>query len=147
MALFTSTEKSIIGFLGLSAVLGFTISQVKQKTNSSPVLTYQIEKSDFKILADSIYSNENTLEIMDKKTISNSEEKDSKVELEFVNINTANKDELTALTKIGPITAERIIHYRQDYGLFKSIDDLTKVKGIGPKTLELNKKRIILKAE
>ncbi len=147
MTLFTSKEKSIIGFLGLSAVIGFTISELKQKTVSSPIHSKHIEKSEFKKLADSIYSKENLLELKHKKTISNSEEKDSKVELEFVNINTANKDELTSLTKIGPVTAERIIHYREDYGLFKTIDDLKKVKGIGPKTLELNKKRIILKTE
>ena len=30
-----------------------------------------------------------------------------------VNINTASKEELTALTGVGPVTAERIIEYRQ----------------------------------
>ena len=53
-----------------------------------------------------------------------------------ININTAGKDELVLLPNVGPVTAERIIRYREDYGLFDSIDDLTRVKGIGPKTLE-----------
>lgn len=52
-----------------------------------------------------------------------------------VNINTADKKLLTELPGIGPVTAEAIIDYRQTNGRFKSIDELTKVKGIGEKTL------------
>jgi len=52
-----------------------------------------------------------------------------------VNINTADEKLLTELPGIGPVTAEAIIDYRQTNGKFKSIDELTKVKGIGPKTL------------
>ena len=53
-----------------------------------------------------------------------------------VNLNTSTKTELTSLPGIGPALAERILIYRQDYGFFQSIDDLSKVKGIGKKTLE-----------
>ena len=53
-----------------------------------------------------------------------------------ININTAGKDELVLLPNVVPVTAERIIRYREDYGFFDPIDDLTGVKGIGPKTLE-----------
>lgn len=52
-----------------------------------------------------------------------------------VNINTADKAMLTLLPGIGPVTAEAILAYRKDNGDFKSIDELTKVKGIGDKTL------------
>lgn len=52
-----------------------------------------------------------------------------------VDINTADKDMLTLLPGIGPVTAEAIIAYRKANGSFKSIDELTKVKGIGEKTL------------
>lgn len=52
-----------------------------------------------------------------------------------VNINTADKEMLTLLPGIGPVTAEAIIAYRNTNGNFKSIDELTKVKGIGEKTL------------
>jgi competence protein ComEA len=52
-----------------------------------------------------------------------------------VNINTADKELLTQLPGIGPKTADTILQYRQDNGQFKSIDELTKVKGIGNKTL------------
>lgn len=53
-----------------------------------------------------------------------------------VNINTADKDLLTQLPGIGPVTADIIIQYRKDNGQFGSIEELTKVKGIGNKTLE-----------
>lgn len=52
-----------------------------------------------------------------------------------VNINTADKEQLILLPGIGPATAEAILAYRKDNGNFKSIDELTKVKGIGDKTL------------
>jgi len=52
-----------------------------------------------------------------------------------VNINTADKEQLILLPGIGPVTAEAILAYRKDNGNFKSIDELTKVKGIGDKTL------------
>jgi comEA protein len=52
-----------------------------------------------------------------------------------VNINTADKQLLTQLPGIGPVTADTILKYRKNNGEFKSIDELTKVKGIGDKTL------------
>jgi competence protein ComEA len=53
-----------------------------------------------------------------------------------VNINTADKEMLILLPGIGPVAAEAILTYRKDNGNFKSVDELTKVKGIGDKTLE-----------
>lgn len=67
-----------------------------------------------------------------KKSSSSSEKK-----VTFpVNINTASKKELDALPGIGETLAQRIIEYRSANGPFSSVDELTKVKGIGAKTLE-----------
>lgn len=53
-----------------------------------------------------------------------------------ININTATAEELMALNGIGEKKAAAIIEYRNTYGAFASIEDLTKVSGIGAKTLE-----------
>ncbi|MCD6173609.1 MAG: helix-hairpin-helix domain-containing protein [Sulfurimonas sp.] len=55
-----------------------------------------------------------------------------------VDINTAEKKELITLSGIGAKKADAIISYRQD-NCFKIIDELSKVKGIGKKTVEKNR--------
>ncbi|MGM0835813.1 MAG: helix-hairpin-helix domain-containing protein [Bacillota bacterium] len=53
-----------------------------------------------------------------------------------VNINTATVEELTTLSGIGPSKANAIIEYRDENGLFKSVDGMLNVTGIGEKSLE-----------
>ncbi len=53
-----------------------------------------------------------------------------------ININTAGATELQRLPRIGPAIAGRIIEYRTTRGPFGKVDDLVRVAGIGPKTLE-----------
>jgi competence protein ComEA len=59
-----------------------------------------------------------------------------------ININTADVEDLIKLEKIGPVIANRIIEYREKYGPFKKIEDLTNIKGIGEKTLVLIKDKL-----
>lgn len=59
-----------------------------------------------------------------------------------ININTAGIEELTKLTNVGPNYAERIVEYREAHDGFDSVEEITKVKGIGPKTLADNIDRI-----
>jgi len=61
---------------------------------------------------------------------------------EKVNINTDSLEELESLPNIGPGIAKRIIEYRNTHGGFQSIEDITKVKGIGPKTFDKIKEMI-----
>ena len=51
-----------------------------------------------------------------------------------ININTATAAELDRLPKIGPSIAQRIVEYRDAHGPFARIEDLQRVKGIGPST-------------
>jgi len=53
-----------------------------------------------------------------------------------IDINTASTLDLQNLPRIGPKTAERIIEHRESQGPFRRIEDITKVKGIGPATFE-----------
>jgi len=54
----------------------------------------------------------------------------------LIDLNKATAKDLERLPGIGPQIATRIIAYRDQNGAFKKIDDITKVSGIGPKTLE-----------
>lgn len=48
-----------------------------------------------------------------------------------ININTANKNQLTSITGIGESTANKIIQYREKNGKFKNIEEIKNVSGIG----------------
>jgi competence protein ComEA len=52
-----------------------------------------------------------------------------------IDVNTATWVEWAQLDGIGEALAERIVADREANGPFKSVDDLRRVKGIGPKTL------------
>lgn len=63
-----------------------------------------------------------------------------------ININTADATTLTKeMEGIGITRAEAIVAYRDKNGPFASIDDLTKVDGIGNRTVEKNRPKIVLK--
>ena len=59
-----------------------------------------------------------------------------------ININRATEAELVALDGIGSSKAQAIILYREMFGSFKTVDELTKVKGIGAKTVDKNRGRL-----
>lgn len=61
-----------------------------------------------------------------------------------VNINQASADEIAeVLIGIGASKALAIVNYREANGHFKSLEELQAVKGVGPKTIEKNKEKII----
>ncbi|BBJ27901.1 ComEA family DNA-binding protein [Athalassotoga saccharophila] len=53
-----------------------------------------------------------------------------------VNINTADEKTLEMLPGIGPSKARSIVDYRKKIGSFQNLEDLLKVPGIGPSTLD-----------
>ena len=64
-------------------------------------------------------------------------------EAEKINIKKASAVTLTQLKRIGSKLSERIVEYREKHGPFERPEDIIQVRGIGPKTFELNKDRII----
>jgi len=62
---------------------------------------------------------------------------------EIVDVNTADAETISAELKgIGLSKAAAIVEYREAHGPFKSLDDLMQVKGIGPRTIEINRENI-----
>ena len=60
-----------------------------------------------------------------------------------VDINTADAQTLAdAIKGVGPDKAKAIVAYRDVHGPFKSIDELSKVKGIGEKIVDRNRDAI-----
>jgi competence protein ComEA len=53
-----------------------------------------------------------------------------------ININSAGLSELDKIPGVGPVTAQKIIDYREKYGAFNSIEDLKKIGGMGDKTID-----------
>jgi len=60
-----------------------------------------------------------------------------------VDVNTADAETISAELKgVGLSKAKAIIEYRKKHGPFRSADDLSLVKGIGERTVELNRSDI-----
>lgn len=59
---------------------------------------------------------------------------------EVVNINTADAQSMAKnIQGVGLKRAQEIIKFREEHGPFKSVDELTQVKGIGLKLVEKNR--------
>jgi len=54
----------------------------------------------------------------------------------LIDLNTATREQLDTLPRVGPAIADRIIAWRKENGRFTSVDDLGSVPGIGQKMLD-----------
>jgi len=62
-----------------------------------------------------------------------------------VNVNAASAEEIAeSLKGVGLSKAEAIVDYRNENGEFKHIDELVNVKGIGIRTVDINREYILL---
>lgn len=53
-----------------------------------------------------------------------------------IDLNKATQSELEAVKGLGPVKAKAIMAYRDKHGVFKSLDELSNVKGMGKATIE-----------
>lgn len=65
-----------------------------------------------------------------------------------VNVNTADAATIsTELKGVGMTKAQAIVEYREKHGPFQNADELSLVKGIGERTVEINRTDIRVGAE
>jgi competence protein ComEA len=65
-----------------------------------------------------------------------------------VNINTADAAALSDnIVGVGEKKALAIVNFREEHGPFKSVDELTQVKGIGLKLVDNNRENLTIKSE
>lgn len=155
MIYFTRHEQRIIIFLGVIMLLGTGVLLVK-RFQPGWIMRLSLGKPDFDVEKDQISPRlkDDTVRPADdteQKLQSDQQEKsepviqaaqkpgvttEKPIQSGKININTASKEELENLPRIGPVMAQKIIDYRQEHGEFKRIDELANVYGIGDVTLK-----------
>lgn len=86
----------------------------------------------------------NPLQILHDRDVLYIPRQKTEAEESRISINAASAEQLSALPGIGPNIAARIVHDRNENGLFQTLDELMRVKGIGPHVFARLKDRICL---
>jgi competence protein ComEA len=59
-----------------------------------------------------------------------------------ISLGTATAEQLDTIDGIGPVTAQKIVEYRDQHGGLSSVDQLDQVSGIGPATMQSLRARL-----
>jgi competence protein ComEA len=59
-----------------------------------------------------------------------------------ISVGTASVEELDTIEGIGPVTAQKIVDFRDQHGGVSSVDQLDEIDGIGPATMEALRSRL-----
>lgn len=138
---FTQNEASVIVFLSVVIVAGSVLSEL-QTTDAQPHRdirsAYRQTDSAFAARARMTEDPEAPgAEASSTEAVSVvSEGRRNVAQPVSININTASEAELRSLPGIGPVTAKRIISFRETHGGFRNTEDIMKVKSIGEKKFE-----------
>lgn len=143
---FTPSEKRVVVILSAVLIIAGVFQLFRPYTEKEQLFDYFESDSIFSRLSHQPAKRTRIIDFSNEqeKTISSTARK-AKQTLKpgTIDINTANEEDLKKLPRIGPAMAKRIVEYRDTHGPFRKVNDLTKVKGIGNKTLE--KLKIYLK--
>lgn len=148
---FTKSEQSVILFLVLVLIIGVVVtsSDTIFHWSQRPSTSYDYTSFDREFQAAERAAasmqplSEEQIDTLARRmsdvSLSATREKKTravKAPSHAININTATESQLMQLPGVGAATAKLIIEYRTQHGRFKRIDDIQKVKSIGPKKFE-----------
>jgi len=90
------------------------------------------------------FISENKEDEVNQNALANQEfrQHDYSINSSLLNLNAVTSNQLETLPGIGPALAERILAYRKNHGLFRHIEDIINVSGIGEKRFESIKEYI-----
>jgi len=132
----TKSEKKAILFVAVILILSILIQWIQPGVYRSEVFDYTMQDSLFKALSADTTTVRTISESVKREIKKEKKNKRKPLRPHQIDINTADEKELILLPGVGQVTAKRIVDYRKEHGLFKTLDELVKVKRIGPKTLE-----------
>jgi comEA protein len=137
-----SEKKGLLLLFGI-ILIGFVIQWLQPYVIKTDLYDYSVQDSVFKAISEDTAG---SFAVKDYQTETGEGQINAGISAKSkepfphsINVNTASQKEFEQLPRIGPATAKNILEYREKNGSFKSVDELTKVKRIGPKTLELIK--------
>ncbi len=146
MSSFRPVDVKIIVALSTLVLIGSVMTLLKrQRVISSLDLGIFIENSPYK---QSYRSSDFTVEDDSVNSSSDSlirSESEGKAIAERIDLNRAGFYDLQSLPGIGPVIAERILAYRDSVEGFGAVEDLLKIRGIGPVKLKKFKDRVTIK--
>ena len=131
-AAFTKNEQKVFLFLSLIFLAGVSLKVYKAYFVHEAVPRFDYSASDREFQERSRRLSSVPAERGPESALSGP---DAGAPVEVFNLNTATKEDLLLLPGIGNGIAEQIIKFRKEHGAFSSVDDLRRIKGIGPKKL------------
>lgn len=134
---FTKTELTVITFLLGVFVFGLAVSYFRKETVGFKNYDYSLADSLFLFSGenDSSASGHEDTDYKRKVLDLSTAKAEKKVPLpagSSIDLNKADLKELKKLPGIGEKTAQKIIELRDSIGSFKNVEEVLKVKGIGP---------------
>jgi len=148
------TEKIQNKEVSLSSSQPVAVNQKKEKVEIEPVGLHEVQEEQ-EIQVDEPKDIENEEELTEDASEASEPEQEQSVltvplepvesaQNQLININTAGLEELDLIAGVGPAIGQRIIDYRNTVGLFKTIEEIKNVQGIGDITYEKMKDQIMV---
>jgi competence ComEA-like helix-hairpin-helix protein len=143
---FTRTEK--MGLIGLcSLLLVFILTRLTMHLWVHPAIDADKERklvTAWETFKRSQPRIKNDSEVQGKNDFEDAFDENESPMPGIINLNTTDSATLVRLKGIGPATASKIIAWRNEYGPFKSIDQLSEIRHFPEATFEMLKKHLTI---